>query len=108
MTEKDARSSMKPRARLPWVRELDDVRVPQYAPRRCRAIKSAGGAVVAYDLGIPEADYIVHTANAHPRLVELLAVVADPAFLKLEAAQRSLVSATARALLAELGELPPE
>ena len=99
---------MKPRARLPWERELDEVTSPQYAPRRCRLIRSVGGPVVAHDIGIPEADYNVHTANAHPRLVELLAVVADPEFLKMEAAQRFLVSARARALLAELGELPAE
>ena len=99
---------MKPRARLPWERELDDVRSPQYAPRRCKVIRSVGGPVVAYDIGIPEADYIVHSANAHPKLVELLALVADPTFLELDAAQRFLVSARARALLAELGELPRE
>ena len=81
---------------------LAGVRSPQYAPRRCKVIRSVGGPVVAYDIGIPEADYIVHSANAHPKLVELLALVADPAFLELEAAQRFLVSARARALLAEL------
>ena len=46
-------------------------------------------------------DYTVHTTNAHPKLVEPLALIADPAFLELEAAQRFLVSARARALLAE-------
>jgi hypothetical protein len=99
-----------PRAPLPWEYELDEPTVPQYAPRQCRAIYSVGGPnaklVVAANLGAPEADYIVHTANAHPRLVELLAVVADPSFLEMEEAQRFLVSARARALLAELEELP--
>jgi hypothetical protein len=59
-------------------------------------------------LAFPRADYIVHTAKAYPRLVELLAVVADPAFLKLDATQRLVLSTWARALLAELGELPAE
>jgi hypothetical protein len=84
---------MKPRSPLPWTRELDDVTGPV---RRCRLIRSVGGPVVAHDVGIPEADYIVHAANAHPRLVDLLTVVADPSFLKLEAAQRFLVSARAK------------
>jgi hypothetical protein len=81
---------------------------PQSAARCCRVIRSVDGPVVAYDIGIPEADYIVHTANAYPRLVELLAVVADQAFLKLDATQRLVLSVWARALLAELGELPAE
>src|ERR1700724_3565725 len=101
-------STIQPKTPLPWEYELDPVTSPQYAPRRCRVIRSVGGPVVAYDIGIPEADYIVHSANAHPKLVELLALVADPAFLELEAAQRFLVSARARALLAEMGELPRE
>jgi hypothetical protein len=103
-------STIKPRAPLPWERELDEPRVPQYAPRQCRAIYSVGGPntklVVAANLGAPEADYIVHSANAYPKLVEVLAVVADPSFLKMEEAQRFLLSAKAWSLLAELGELP--
>jgi hypothetical protein len=63
---------------------------------------------MAHDIGIPDADHIVHTANAHPKLVELLAVVADPAFFKLEPGQSFLLSVWARALLAELGKLPSE
>jgi hypothetical protein len=35
--------SIMPRAPLPWLRELDDVSVAQYEPRRCRVIKSVGG-----------------------------------------------------------------
>lgn len=63
-------------------------------------------ALVAYGLETPDTfqsrtDYTVHTTNAHPKLVEPLALIADPAFLELEAAQRFLVSARARALLAE-------
>jgi hypothetical protein len=37
---------------MPWERQLDDVRSPQYAPRRCKVIRSVGGPVVAYDIGI--------------------------------------------------------
>jgi hypothetical protein len=31
--------------------------------------------VVAHDLGIPEADYIVHAANAYPKFVEMLKTI---------------------------------
>jgi hypothetical protein len=33
----------------------------------------AQGPVVAHDLGIPEADYIVLACNSHPKLLELAA-----------------------------------
>jgi hypothetical protein len=33
-SEQDVRIGMKPRAPLPWERELDEPRVPQYAPRQ--------------------------------------------------------------------------
>jgi hypothetical protein len=97
-TEKGVRSDIKPRAPLPWERELDDVTSPQYAPRRCRVIRSVGGPVVAYDIGIPEADYIVQAANAYPRLVELLKKVNS----------RGEARHEIKGLLQELGELPPE
>jgi hypothetical protein len=71
----------------PWERELDEPRVPQYAPRQCRAIYSVGGPnaklVVAANLGVPEADYIVHTASAYPRLVELLKKVYEGKYLEI-------------------------
>jgi hypothetical protein len=41
--------------------------------RRCRLIRSTDGPVVAHDVGIPEADYIVHACNSHPKLLELAA-----------------------------------
>ena len=31
--------------------------------------------MVAHDLGIPEADYIVHAANAYPKFVEMLKTI---------------------------------
>jgi hypothetical protein len=42
-------STRKPRAPLPWERELDDVTSPQSAPRRCRVIRSVGGPVVTLE-----------------------------------------------------------
>jgi hypothetical protein len=74
-------STIKPRAPLPWERELDDVTSPQYAPRRCRLIRSFCGPVVAHDLGIPEADYIVHAANAYPKLVEMLKTISTGGYV---------------------------
>ena len=60
---------------------------------------------MAYDIGIPEADYIVHVANAYPKLIELLKSLSDGATVY---GQWSLLSRKARELLKELGELPPE
>jgi hypothetical protein len=71
-------NTIKPRAPLPWERELDDTASPQ---RRCRLIRSVGGPVVAHDIGIPEADYIVHAANAYPRLVELLKTISTGGYV---------------------------
>ena len=72
MSESEKDLEMKPRAPLPWVRELDDT--TSSPMRRCRLIRSADGPVVAYDVGgIPEADYIVHACNSHPKLLELAA-----------------------------------
>ena len=52
MTESAKDEEMKPRAPLPWVRELDNTASPM---RRCRLIRSTDGLVVAYDVGgIPE------------------------------------------------------
>jgi hypothetical protein len=100
---------MKPRAPIPWERELDDVRSPQYAPRRCRVIRSVGGPVVAYDIGIPEADYIVHAANAYPRLVELLKKLDSGEYFEInQSGVYEGVAIEIRALLKELGELPPK
>jgi hypothetical protein len=60
-TEKGARSDIKPRAPLPWECELDRTRA------NCRLIRSVGGEeAIAYDVGSPDADYIVHAANAYP------------------------------------------
>jgi hypothetical protein len=85
-------------------------RVPQYAPRQCRAIYSVGGPnaklVVAANLGVPEADYIVHTANAYPRLVELLKKVYEGKYLEISEGVYEQIDCEISALLKELGELP--
>ena len=99
---------MKPRSPLPWTRELDDTTSLQ---RRCRVIRSIDGPVVAYDLGIPEADYIVHTANAYPKLVEMLKTISTGGYVidrERGGEQTILPVKQIKALLTELGELPPE
>jgi hypothetical protein len=104
-------STIKPRAPLPWERELDDVKSPQSAPLRCRVIRSVGGPVVAYDIGIPEADYIVHAANAYPKLVDLLKTISTGGYViarERSGKQTILPVGQIKALLAELGELPSE
>lgn len=53
-----------------------------------------------------DADYIAHAANAYPKLVEALRVIADrpPADDGEHAAEVNWIVATAAALLRELGE----
>jgi hypothetical protein len=104
-------STIKPRAPIPWERQLDDVRSPQYAPGRCKVIRSVGGPVVAYDIGIPEADYVVHAANAYPKLVDLLKTISTGGYViarERGGVQSILPVKQIKALLTELGELPPE
>jgi hypothetical protein len=100
---------MKPRAPLPWESDLDRTRA------HSRLIRSVGGEVIAYDVGAPDADYIVHAANAYPKLVEMVKWLSDGATVR---GQWSLLARQARELLKELGEtrsglgissdLPPE
>ena len=66
---------------------------------------------MAHDIGAPEADYIVHTANAYPRLVELLKTICTGGYViarERENTQTILPVGQIKALLIELGELPPE
>jgi hypothetical protein len=66
---------------------------------------------VAYDIGIPEADYMVHTANAYPRLVELLKTISTGGYViarERGGEQTILPVGQIKALLIELGELPAE
>jgi hypothetical protein len=82
---------MTPRAPLPWEYELDEPRVPQYVPRQCKVIRSVGGPtkpVVACNLGAPEADYIVHTANAYPKLVAILKKLYEGKYLEIKRKRR--------------------
>jgi hypothetical protein len=96
---------MKPRAPLPWECDLDRTRA------HSRLIRSVGGEVIAYDVGAPDADYIVHAANAYPKLVEMLKTISSGGYViarERGGEQTILPVKQIKALLTELGELPPE
>ena len=91
-------SNIKPRSPLPWISCLGDV---------------VGADKVPVVLGISakNADYIIHAANAYPRFVELLKTISTGGYViarERSGEQSILPVGQIKALLAELGELPPE